>query len=693
MNPSLHRFSRFFISLLLGLALSAVCLTTRLRAATLTVINTNDSGAGSLRQAIADAASGDTITFAVTGTILLTTGELTINKDLTIQGPGANLLDVRRNAAAAFRIFTINSGKTVSIVGLTISNGSAIEGGGIINFGTLSLSRCVISGNAATVGGNGGGGIQNRATLNVDQCTISGNSAQFTGGGIAMINGGTAIITNSTISGNSTQRDGGGLTAQGVNTAANVTLINCTVSGNTAATVGGGILNVSSGASTTVNLINCTIAGNNAPGGSGIGNFVNSSTATLTLKNSIVANNLGSAQFAKNAAAVTTSLGYNLVSDSSLAPAAGDQLNTHPLLAPLGNNGGPTQTHALLFGSPAIDKGLNSGQPTDQRGFARTVDFPSLANATGGDGTDIGAFEFEDSTPRVSDTKAGSVLVFPYYTSTIGGGSDTRITISNLGATTANLFQAENVVVLDPATYVHLFLIDGTTCQQADFFLCLTPNASFSFKTSEYDPGNTGYLLAVAVNNQGVPIRNNGLIGNAFVNTPQFADNYGAEAFWANSATVATVTGNTATLLFDNVGYDAVPKQFAVEIQSPLDAAGQLIVTAGLSGDLTTGQVTGAAQVGTGQAFNEKEVFASFNGWLTGTCQARATISTASPRVPNGLGNLIKTGQAGSLKFNVGGAAGLLLTPRTATWKGIRTLHKTQTVATTLTIPIFIPVC
>ena len=281
---------------------------------------------------------------------------------------------------------------------------------------------------------------------------------------------------------------------------------------------------------------------------------------------------------------------------------------------------------------------------------------------------------------RVSDQKAGSVLVFPYYTSTIGGGSDTRLTISNISNGTGT-------------TFVHLFLLDGVTCQQADLYLCLTPNASFSFKASDYDPGNTGYLIAVAVNAQGVPIQNNVLIGNAFVNTPQFLDNYGAESFWANSTAVATIAGNTATLYFDHVGYDAVPKQFTTEIQSPLDAAGQQIITAGLSGDLTTSTMSGAAQVGTGQAFNEKEVFTSFNQWLTGTCQARATISTTSPRVPNGLGSLIGTGQAGSLKFNVGAAVGLLLTPRTATWKGIRTLHKTQTVATTITIPIFAPVC
>lgn len=285
---------------------------------------------------------------------------------------------------------------------------------------------------------------------------------------------------------------------------------------------------------------------------------------------------------------------------------------------------------------------------------------------------------------RVSDQKAGSILVFPYYTSTIGGASDTRLTISNISNAAGTIANQ---------TYVHLFIIDGTTCQQADLYLCLTPNASFSFKASDYDPGNTGYVIAVAVNAQGVPIQNNVLIGNAFVNTPEFADNYGAESFRANSFALATVSGNTATLFFDQVGYDALPKQFAVEIQSPLDAPGQQIVTSGLIGDLTIGPLVGAAQVGTGLAFNEQEKFVSFSNWLTGSCQVRATINSNSPRVPNGLGNLIKSGQAGHLKFNVRGAVGLLLTPRTAPWRGIRTLHKTQTSATSLTIPIFVPVC
>ncbi|MFN7927653.1 MAG: Calx-beta domain-containing protein [Blastocatellia bacterium] len=278
----------------------------------------------------------------------------------------------------------------------------------------------------------------------------------------------------------------------------------------------------------------------------------------------------------------------------------------------------------------------------------------------------------------LSDEKAGALLVFPYFTSKAATKSDTRLSVSNIGEAT---------------TTAHLFFIDGQSCQVSDVFLCLTPNATYAFKASEYDSETTGWLLAVAVDGQGRPTQYNGLIGNAFVQDGASMDNYGAESFRANSPLLATYSGNTATLFLDNQSYDAVPNQFAVEVQSPLDAPGQQIVTVGLQGNLTTGQFSGAAQVGTGLVFNEKEAFASFSGWLLGACQARATIATNAPCVPNGLGSLLKSGQSGTLKFNVGGGVGLLLSPQTNAWRGIRTLHKTQLTATTLTIPVFVPVC
>lgn len=280
---------------------------------------------------------------------------------------------------------------------------------------------------------------------------------------------------------------------------------------------------------------------------------------------------------------------------------------------------------------------------------------------------------------QVSAQKAGAVLVFPYYISKAAEKKDTRLSISNVGTA---------------QTYAHIFFIDGTSCNQADQFLCLTPNASVSFKASEYDPEATGWLLAVAVDANGVPVRNNSLIGNAFVQDGNYADNYSAESFAANSPALAAVTTNTATLFFDGSSYDAVPGQFSVEIQSPLDAVGQKIVTVGMSGDLTTGRMTGAAQVGTGLAINGNEKpFASFSAFLSGNCQAIGIINAAHPRVPNSLGTMIPPGQAGTLKFNVGAAVGLLLTPRPATWHGIRALHKTALTTATITMPILRPIC
>ncbi len=278
---------------------------------------------------------------------------------------------------------------------------------------------------------------------------------------------------------------------------------------------------------------------------------------------------------------------------------------------------------------------------------------------------------------KLSDQKAGSVLVFPYYNSK--SGADTRLTISNTGIEPAN---------------VHLFFIDGSTCNQADQFVCLTPNASLSINTSEYDPETTGWLLAIAVDAKGNPAQNNSLIGNAFVNDSVSVDNYGAESFWAHSPSLAALnTNGTATLYFDGSSYDAVPNQFTAEIQSPLSVTGQKIVTVGLSGDLTQGTLTGAGQVGIGLAYNGDEKAASFSGFLTGKCQASSVLSNSIPRVPGTLGGLIPKGQSGTIKFNTGGGVGLIMTPRSNKWSGIRGLHKTSVTPTTITIPVFVPVC
>ena len=158
------------------------------RASTITVTNTNDSGPGSLRQALRVANDGDTITFAVTGTITLTSGGLPVNKSLTISGPGKDQLSIDGNQASL--VFGIFPDKTATISGLTIRNGQT----GILNeHGTLTVSNCAVSGNSevglfndgvpsvltvsnCVVSGNSGGGIFSSYVLTVIHCDVSGNS-------------------------------------------------------------------------------------------------------------------------------------------------------------------------------------------------------------------------------------------------------------------------------------------------------------------------------------------------------------------------------------------------------------------------------------------------------------------------------------------------------------------------------------
>ena len=182
------------------------------------VCNGNDSGSGSLRQAILDASSGDTITFAPSvTTVTLINGELVINKNLIITGPGANRLTVAARCIdfVCFRIFNISPGVTVSISGITISNGFAQDdpgGGGILSAGVLTLTDCTISDNftGSQFGGilGGGGVMNNHGTMTITGCTISNNSASQYGltvtskGGGILNDSGSLIITNSTISGN-----------------------------------------------------------------------------------------------------------------------------------------------------------------------------------------------------------------------------------------------------------------------------------------------------------------------------------------------------------------------------------------------------------------------------------------------------------------------------------------------------------
>jgi hypothetical protein len=391
-------------------------------AATLTVTSTADSGAGTLRAALKSSRNGDMINFAVTGTIVLTSGELAVSKNVRILGPGPGNLAVNGNQAS--RVFEIASGTTVTIAGLTITNGVAIrqrsssvsdDGAGILNNNaTLTVSNCVLTGNSA---GNYGGGIcgfasgtpskPGSATLTVVNCTLSANTARIGAGlGNLPYSGSSVTLTvaNSTLNGNTAEQGGGGIAND---PGGQVTLKNSTLSGNSVALNGGfnggGVENFGG----IVTITSSTLTGNSVGGGSGYGGGIYNDGGTVTIGNTILNNNLGpfnsgNLYYSLPRPGTITSLGYNLSSDwagGGLLNNATDRNNTGAQLGPLQDNGGPTFTHAPLPGSPAIDNGKNlDGSTTDQRGFARTHDDPTITYATGGDGTDIGAVEVQPVT-------------------------------------------------------------------------------------------------------------------------------------------------------------------------------------------------------------------------------------------------------------------------------------------------------
>ena len=376
----------------------------------LIVTNNNDGGAGSLRQTMIDAPAGSTISFsnAVRGTISLS-GHIAFDKNLTIVGPGADALILSGGGVL------VNSGETAAVSGLTISDGAGIlnsgnliltdstvrrnngdhfgvgviYGGGIRNGGgTLTVASSVISENDANLGGgifNGGG------TVTITDSTISQNTANAyypgvgRGGGIFNDVNGSVTVNNSTITGNlggttagDAERGGGGLT----NAGGILTLTNSTVSGNLARVIcvdvcpsaagikneyGKSGMNILTG---QVNLINTTVSDNieNSP-----------LNATVNARNSIVASFNGT----------LNSQGYNLINTSNTTitgVTTGNLLNTDARLGPLGFYGGPTRTHALLSGSPAINAGNTVTSPaTDQRRAPRVG------------AADIGALELNNS--------------------------------------------------------------------------------------------------------------------------------------------------------------------------------------------------------------------------------------------------------------------------------------------------------
>jgi hypothetical protein len=466
---------------------------------TFTVTNGNESGAGSLRQAIADANAHpghDTVNFAPDVSFVDVGGSpLQITGDMEIDGPGRDELHLFGGPG---RTFVVQSSGNATISGMEISNSLVENGSGaaVLNQGTLTLDGLLFENNDAIAQPGqsaSGGAIANTGTLTLKNSTLTRNFAEGRGGGSdvaggAIVNSGTMTLDHARLLNNVARAGdttaGGGMGAQatggGISNTGDVTVVDSTLTQNLAtggaardeggAGLGGAIYNSGNGALT---IRSSTLNGNLAGGGGGnvaglaIGGAIeNFDPATFRIENSTITNNAAvagsgdhqdgqsfgggidnqsgfthpsmvlSATISNNSAfrgsnisntfaslslqntivasprrpdgnpgqncghpssfpSAIKSLGYNIDSGTSCElKATGDRSDTDPGLAPLADNGGPTQTMAISLSSKALDQGVSGGLKTDQRGSKRPVLVAGVPRPTGGDGSDIGAYEF-----------------------------------------------------------------------------------------------------------------------------------------------------------------------------------------------------------------------------------------------------------------------------------------------------------
>ena len=378
----------------------------------------------------------------------LTLENVIVSFNIAASGPGGGIYvadgnltlissTVRNNTSKSDGGGIFNSvGATLSVTDTLITDNASPDpggrGGGVFNDGAATLASVTVSNNTTT---SRGGGIFNDGTLTLTNGVVSANFSNYLGGGIATgrsatttvadslirdnrvdngpnSSGGAAVynglgkldVTDTTVRDNSaigSLSDGGGIYSEGTLAIANSTfngntadryggaiyiqqrtaaLTNSTISGNSGSSAGGGIINNVG----TIALQSSTVTENGAPVGGGVRRL---GSGGITLTNTIVANSTSGGDCNGS----MSSLGHNLDSDGSCGfGASGDLPNTSPVLGPLQDNGGPTDTHALLAGSPAIDAGDNAACPSaDQRGITRPQ----------GVACDIGAFELQSATP------------------------------------------------------------------------------------------------------------------------------------------------------------------------------------------------------------------------------------------------------------------------------------------------------
>ena len=504
-----------------------------------TLVDENDgigTGGISLRDAIGAATTGETIDFAAPldgGTIMLDQmlGELAITDAVTIDASSltngltidaGDGTDTTPGTGDGIRIFNIDDGNggnqiDVEIVALTLTGGDVSGVGGAIRSSEdLTVTSSRISGNATSGNNAYGGGITSYSgSLTVTGSTISGNSTTGNdshGGGVYAA--GNVTLTDSTVSGNHTvgvNAEGGGLFTLGA-----LSLTNSTVSGNytTGSSASGGGIRANA-----ITLTSSTVTDNHANAGDADGGGIWNFTGAFVITNSIIAENtagLGNPDLRPGTGTLTVN--YSLIGDTSgtgitVGTGTGNVLNDDPDLAILANNGGPTQTHALLPGSPAIDMGDNAsamavGLATDQRGFLRYADGDSNSSII----VDMGAVEINSTvvpTAHLVDTITDEID-FDFSTGDLAlreaillangsVGTDMITFDSSLDGGTILLDQSLGELAITQAVTIDaMSLTSGLTIDAGDG-TDMTPGTGDGIRIFNIDDGNGGSQIEVEI--------------------------------------------------------------------------------------------------------------------------------------------------------------------------------------------------